>query len=265
MHPPPPCTSLGSQCQEIQVTLRVGTLDAGADSVDHEATWLIGHTERISFRNLRREGIELVVDATLHVRCRHLKATPELGEAVGRCAAHGHTGPYPPRTRGAEQSRRLGGERFLVVEHHEMAAVALPLPPRSLPLLESGGDEVNPCSIAPCATADHTRGSACCRDLQIEIVCPRSDTRLEALVRSRLSPYLCKVSRESPESLEAEVISACGFLDDPGLNCTLHGRTRSDGRPAKPDLCSQWPDDGRGLHPGCIFWMPPPPKRPKRQ
>jgi hypothetical protein len=109
----------------------------------------------------------------------------------------------------------------------------------------------NPCAIAPCTTADHKRGSACCRDLQIEILCERADTEQEALVRSRLSPYLCKVSRERDDALEAEMISACGYLDAEGLNCTLHGRLRPDGRTAKPDLCSAWPDD------------PPPERKPK--
>ena len=59
------------------------------------------------------------------------------------------------------------------------------------------------------------------------------------------------------------MISACGFLDQEGLNCTLHGLERPDGRPAKPDLCSTWPDDGKGLHPGCIFYVPPAKKRKK--
>lgn len=262
MNLPPPCTALGAQCRELPVTLRVGVLDAGIDSADHEATWLIGHTENISFRQLRRVGVELLVDATLHVRCRHLKAAG--GTSEGRCAVHGHTGPMPPRTKGATQPRRLGGDRFLVVEHHEQTALDLPFPPRSLPVFDGDSGGENPCSIAPCSTADHARGSACCRDLQVEIVCPKSDTTLEALVRSRQSPYLCKVSRESADSLEAEMISACGFLDDPGRNCTLHGRSRIDGRSAKPDLCNEWPDDGKGLHPGCIFYVPPA-KAGKRQ
>ena len=33
----------------------------------------------------------------------------------------------------------------------------------------------------------------------------------------------------------------------------LHGRRRADGRPAKPDLCSEWPPKDKGLHPGCVF------------
>ena len=162
----------------------------------------------------------------------------------------------PPRTRGAEQPRKLGGDLFLVVDEHQLAAQRLPFPARSLPVVQDDPDNINPCSIAPCTTADHTRGSACCRDLQVEIMCQRSDTALEAMVRSRLSPYLCKVSRESDEALEAEMISACGFLDEEGANCTLHGRKRPDGRAAKPELCSEWPDDGKGLHPGCILLHP---------
>ena len=43
-----PCRKLGSQCRSLRVTLRVGSLEEGDTSLDHEATWLLGHTERIS-------------------------------------------------------------------------------------------------------------------------------------------------------------------------------------------------------------------------
>lgn len=252
---PPPCTTLGPQCRELQVQLRIATLSGEGGSADHEATWLLGHTERISFGALGRRGQDLLVDAVLHVRCRHLKPGPGPGEA--RCASLGHTGSMPPPTRGRAQPRQIDQERFRVVAGHQVTDLELRPPPRSLPVVDDPLDGINPCSIAPCATADHRRGSACCRDLQIEIMCSREDHTLEALVRSRLSPYLCKVSRESGDALEAEMISACGYLDQDGLNCTLHGRLRPDGRPAKPDLCTEWPDDGKGLHPGCIFYSPP--------
>lgn len=111
----------------------------------------------------------------------------------------------------------------------------------------------NPCVGAPCRTADNTRGAACCRDLEVEILCRREQTRLEALVRSRKSPYLCKVVRTEEDSLDVELISACGYLGANGVDCTLHGRRRADGRAAKPDLCSEWPPKGKGLHPGCVF------------
>ena len=249
----PLCSALGSQCQELPVTLRIGSLKESAESLDHESTWLLGHTAQISFSAPRRMGWDLVVDAVLHVRCRHLKAGDTPGS--GRCAALGHTGLMPARTSGREQPRKLGGDRFLVVSNQEQGPLTLAYPPRTLPVVEL--DEVNPCSIAPCTTADHRRGSACCRDLQVEVLCRKENTELESLVRSRQSPYLCKIAREAEDAIEAEMISACGYLDEAGENCTLHGRVRHDGRPAKPDLCSEWPPMGKGLHPGCIFSPPP--------
>lgn len=254
----PPCQRLGSQCHDLPVILRIGSQEESPESLDHEATWLLGHTQQISFGSLHTARGDLLVEAVLHVRCRHLKAGDTPGSA--RCAAHGHTGPMPPRTQGRDQPRRLGGDRFLVVNRQALEPMDLSFPPRSLPVVE--GDE-NPCSIAPCATADHRRGSACCRDLQVEILCERGSTVLESLIRSRQSPYLCKVTRERDDAIEAEMISACGYLDDRWENCTLHGRLRADGRSAKPDLCSEWPNDGKGLHPGCIFYSPPPPRSQK--
>jgi hypothetical protein len=103
-------------------------------------------------------------------------------------------------------------------------------------------------------------GAACCRDLQVEIMCDRSWIRQELLVRSRKRPFLCKVERETDESLEVEVISACGYLGDDGVACTLHGRQRPDGRQAKPDLCRRWPVPtlDETLHRGCVFAKPAP-------
>lgn len=252
---PPPCTALGPQCQELPVTLRIGSFEGDPSSLDHEATWLLGHTARIGFGGLHQAGKDLLVDAVLQVRCRHLKSTTNGGSAPAfRCAAHGYAGTLPAPRQLPDQPRRLGGDEFTVVTAGELARMRLPLPARSLPVVEQ---DVNPCSIAPCRTADHTLGSACCRDMQLEIMCTPEETTLEALVRSRQSPYLCKVERDSPRSLDVEVISACRYLDDAGENCTLHGRSRPDGRPAKPDLCSEWPDDGKGLHPGCIWYTPP--------
>ena len=252
----PPCRAIGSHCHELPVTLRIGGLDESEDSLDHESTWLLGHTDRISFGHPRTQGKDLVVDAVLHVRCRYLKPGDTTGSA--RCGAHGHIGAMPELSRGTNLPRRRGQDRFQVIAGRQQVTLDLPFPPRTLPVVEP--EEVNPCSIAPCSTADHRRGSACCRDLQIEVLCSRDDT-LEALVRSRQSPYLCKVSRETPDAIDAEMISACGYLDDAGENCTLHGRLRPDGRPAKPDLCSEWPPQGKGLHPGCIFSPPPKPRK----
>lgn len=238
------------------MTLRIGSLEESAESLDHESTWLLGHTQQISFGPPRTQGTDLVVDSVIHVRCRHLKAGDTPG--TGRCAVHGHIGPMPPRTRGRTQPRRLGGDRFLVISSQAMTVLDLPFPARSLPVVDL--EDVNPCSIAPCETADHKRGSACCRDLQVEMMCSREQVELESLIRSRQSPYLCKIAREANDAIEAEMISACGYLDDAGENCTLHGRSRPDGRTAKPDLCSEWPPKGKGLHPGCIFSPTPTPK-----
>ena len=225
--------------------LRVGSTDEGPDSSDHEATWLLGHTAQVSFGPLSVEANNLLVPAVLHITCRHL-GTTAAGE--GHCRAHGFQGLMPPVTSASIQPRQLEDERFHIVEHHQAVRMRLPLPARTLPVLK--GD--NPCATAPCRTADNRRGSACCRDLQIEIMCRREEVELEALVRSRRSPYLCKVSRDGDLSLDAEIISACGYLEQGG-SCSLHGRIRPDGRPAKPDLCSEWPENGKGLHPGCVF------------
>ncbi|HEX6105439.1 MAG TPA: hypothetical protein VFZ26_07645 [Gemmatimonadales bacterium] len=249
----PPCHRLGPQCRALAVTLRVGALEDGIDSLDHEATWLLGHTGQITFGRLWEGDGDLYVDAVLHVGCRYLR--PESGGV--RCALHGYRGPQPRGPRRMAQPRRLGGNRFRIVEACRQTVRSLPPPAppdpapgtRSLPVLAME----NPCATAPCRTADHTRAAACCRDLQLEIMCTRRERRLEALVRSRRSPYLCKVDRPGDYSLEVEMISACGYLGEDGVACALHGRRRADGRPAKPDLCSEWPPKNRGLHPGCVF------------
>jgi hypothetical protein len=214
-------------------------------SLDHEATWLLGHTERIAFGALWDAEGDLYCDAVLHVPCRYLVA--ENGRA--HCTAHGFEGRTPRDRARLGQPRLLGNNRFRLVEGMRVVDRELMLPRRQLPVLEQG----NPCAGAPCETADHARGAACCRDLQLEIMCTKRERRLEALVRTRKSPYLCKVTRPGAFSLEAEVISACGYLGEDKISCMLHGRDRKDGRPAKPDLCSDWPPKGQGLHPGCVF------------
>jgi hypothetical protein len=241
----PACAGLGAQCRSIRVTLRIGALEEGETSLDHEATWLLGHTQHITFGDLWEGEGDLYVEATLHTPCRYLKT--ESGRA--QCAAHGFEGAAPRGARRVEQPRQLGGGRFRVVDGMRLVARALPEPGRSLPVLR----DANPCATAPCRTADNTRGAACCRDLQIEIMCTKTEGWLESLVRSRRSPYLCKVTRPGDFSIEAEMISACGYLDEDRTSCTLHGRRREDGRPAKPDLCSDWPPKDKGLHHGCVF------------
>jgi hypothetical protein len=245
---------MGGHCRRLEVTLRIGSLDEGSTSLDHEATWLLGHTQRITFADLWHGEGDLYVDAVIHVPCRYLAQDGP----TAHCTAHGFAGAAPPDGAWPAQPRRLGGDRFRVVDGMETVTRVLPPPPapRGLPVL--GGD--NPCATAPCRTSDHRRGAACCRDLQIEIMCTRRQTRLEALVRSRRPPFLCKVTRPGAYSIEAELISACGYLAEDGIACSLHGRVRADGRPAKPDLCSDWPPKDKGLHPGCVFA----PRSPRR-
>lgn len=244
---PPPCRSLGSQCRALPLTLRVAAIEG---EEDHDATWLFGHTERVDFGKTFEDDDELWVEAVVHVPCRHLK---DAGGGRSQCQAHGYTGRVRMPKRGS-QPRRLGGDRFQVVEKKRLVTRTLPTPPRMLPVLEHDmAPDANPCAGAPCRTADHTRKAACCRDFQVEIVCTPKQTKLEALIRHRKSPYLCKVERESETALNAEIISACDYLLEDGLHCALHGRMRDDGRPAKPIMCSHWPQQRTGLHPGCAF------------
>ena len=247
----PPCRSLGAQCKSLRVTLRVGELEEGPDSLDHEATWLLGHTQHIDFLELWEGEGDLYVEAVLHVPCKFLHQEGSQAQ----CRAHGFEGPAPRGARRAPQPLQLGRDRFVVVEECRNVVRSLPMPPRSLPVLANGGGaSQNPCATAPCRTADNTRKAACCRDLQVEIMCTKAQRRLEALVRSRRSPYLCKIERGGDYSLEVEMISACGYLDQAdGVSCSLHGRHRADGRTAKPDLCFEWPPKNQGLHPGCVF------------
>lgn len=243
---PPPCSRLGRQCQSVPVLLRIGSVEEGRGSLDHEATWLLGHTQRLQFDAPSEEEGELYVKAVIHVPCKHL----EVDGRQAHCGAHGFRGPAPRPARREAQPRRVGGERFRIIEHHRPKTLTAPFPKRSLPVV---GDGSNPCATARCRTNDHVRGAACCRDLQVEIMCTPDETMLEALVRSRKPPFLCKTERAGDYSLEAEIISACDYLDPGTVNCTLHGRVRADGRSAKPELCFHWPPKRKVLHWGCVF------------
>ena len=253
MPAPPQCTRLGRQCREINVSVRISDLDDdGLTLQDAAATWLTGHTQRITWGDPYIDDRMLMVDATVHIPCRYLKTN---GKGVS-CAVHGYTGPTPQSTQ-PDQPRelQLGNDRFSVIHTKKRRELRLPFErpkARALPVIQ----EENPCLEAPCKTADNTMGAACCRDLTLELEMPKRQKRAEALLRSRRSPYLCKVKREDEDTMECEVISACGYLSvDDGISCTLHGRERPNGKPAKPSLCSEWPDleeDETG-HPGCVF------------
>lgn len=212
----------------------------------------MGHTQNVTFQELWNDGESLYADVDLHVECKHLQRD---GAGGARCAAHGFRGRLPSGAPRREQPRQLGGDRFWVVDQGHMRVRRLPAPrpaARQLPVLvaANGG---NPCEGAPCRTSDLTSGAACCRDLEVEIMCQPHETERELLLRSRRSPYLCKVERAGKFSVSAEIISACGYLEPGGVACTLHGRKRKDGRNAKPDMCYEWPPKRKKLHTGCVF------------
>ncbi|HEX9582442.1 MAG TPA: hypothetical protein VF970_15160 [Gemmatimonadales bacterium] len=263
----PPCRSLGRHCLELDVVLHVANLDDDTPAEqDALATWLLGHTERISFGEPWREANALLVNATVRVGCKYLADSGPAGRRAGeaehrtaRCLAHGFHGSLPaPREIPGLPTRDGGPDRFYVVQRGRRRAVTLrPEPPLrwALPVIE----ETNPCVGAPCRTADNQRGAACCRDLTLDVVLEGEQPNLLELLRARQSPYLCKVTPDGAGIAECEVISACGYLEPDGVSCTLHGRVRPDGEPAKPFVCREWPEPGTGQagHPGCRLLSSP--------
>lgn len=261
MPTPPACESLGRQCRELDVTLRIAEVGDDSQTLqDAAATWLLGHTERLTFGRPYVRGDDLLVRATVHVPCKHLKAAelqPNGRQPTAQCAVYGFQGRIPESTQASVDERpqfRRSPSRYQVYYKRRIRILELPLKraaQRALPVLQTD----NPCFAVPCRTADNKQGSACCRDLSIDVVAPKADVELEALLRSRKSPYLCKVTREHDSKIECEVISACGYLDDDGVGCVLHDRSLPNGRGAKPSICYEWPDlgpDDTG-HPGCAF------------
>ena len=267
MPTPPPCSALGTQCRELKVTIRISDIrDEGRTLQDAATTWLTAHTERITFGAPYVVDHVLSVPATVHVPCKHLKTRtgesairpdghPVAKDEPVQCAVHGFRGPVP-RSRQRPPGKRPKFYQpdgpYSVFYKGKRRSMHLPLKRalrRSLPTIQNS----NPCVGAPCRTGDNKRGAACCRDLTLELDVPKTQRRLEALLRSRKAPYLCKVKREDDDTMECEVISACGFLDDDDITCVLHDRVLPNGRLAKPSLCYEWPDleeDETG-HPGC--------------
>lgn len=162
----------------------------------------------------------------------------------------------------------MGGETFAIVRKGRHREMILPLnkggrlaarnkkkgasvKSRALPV----HNPVNPCVGAPCRTSDNKRGAACCRDLKLELLIPKKARNKMALLKTRKSPYLCKVKRENKRVVEVEIISACGYLGPDSISCVLHDRVRPNGKSAKPQLCYDWPDFGKDEkgHTGCVF------------
>lgn len=243
------------------MTLRIADRrEDGQTFWDAAATWLLGHTERIDMGEPYVRNRLLLVDAVIRVPCKHLATAVASGNgrpARAHCRVHGFAGRLPAATRAAvaDPHRVRGpGGRYRVVFKGKRQALALPLKRaarRPLPVVQNG----NPCTEAPCRTADNTRGAACCRDLTVDVMARKADTLTEALLRSRKSPYLCKVERADDVRVECEVISACGYLEPDGISCALHDRLLPNGRQAKPSICWEWPDLGPDDvgHPGCVL------------
>ncbi len=238
------------------MTVRIASLeDDTPTELDAAATWMLGHTERISFGKPYAQDGELVSDAVVRVPCKYLKAAAGSGRTA-RCTAHGFRGPVPRGTSVVARTFQHGGDQFTIVHGRRVRRVTLRVKRaarRALPIMQTD----NPCDGAPCRTADNKVGAACCRDVTLDLLVGKRDGRIERLLRARKSPYLCKVKRTDERALECEVISACGYLMDDGIRCALHDRTRPNGRSAKPELCYDWPDfeddDEYTGHPGCVF------------
>ena len=253
MPPLPPCTSMGRHCGELDLTVRITDLAEDSPTLqDAAATWLQGHTERITFGTPYADGDELLVDTTVHVPCKYL-SKDDRGAV---CSVFEYRGRPPKTTQRSEAKPKFdrGGERYQVYYKRRNRVLPLPLKRaarRALPMAKNA----NPCATAPCRTADNKRGAACCRDLTLDVVLTEAETTMEALLRTRKSPYFCKVTRENDTTLECEVISACGYLGADNVSCVLHDRLLPNGRNAKPSICYEWPDlgpDDTG-HPGCVF------------
>lgn len=243
----PECKSLGRHCRSLRITLRMAELDDDdAPFRDAIGTWLLGHTENIDFGEPRIAKRRALVDATLHADCRYFKATSQ----GARCTAHGFSGSVPVVRRNRPAPFIQDGTVRLLQDGRTqtLALPVRPKPPRSLPMLDT-----NPCAGAPCRTGDNVQGAACCRDLTLDVVLPAYDMHAEDLLAARKTPYVCKVTRMTEDVVECEVISACGYLEANGESCGLHDRLRPDGSPAKPSVCSEWPDldPGDTGHPGC--------------
>ena len=103
----PPCRSLGAQCKSLRGPLRIGELEEGTTSLDHEATWLLGHTQHITFGKLWVDEGELYVDAILHVACRFLNRQG----AGGSCAIYGYRTDRLPAARHLDQPRTAAAGR----------------------------------------------------------------------------------------------------------------------------------------------------------
>src|SRR4029079_15592534 len=116
---PPPCDALGPQCRELKLTLRIAELAADAPSFrDAIGTWLMAHPERISFGTPYERKGRVLVDVTIHVACRYLRAE---GSSAS-CRAHGFEGPLAPGTQSPSRPvLQHGNGSFTVIQGGRVA------------------------------------------------------------------------------------------------------------------------------------------------
>lgn len=253
----PACTKLRRTCRELDVTIAISDLASDSPGEqDAAATWELGHDQRVTFGTPYKRSGELRVDATIHVPCKYLKAAAASnGTENATCTAYGFTGPMPESTQPAERMTLLNSDGDCVLVH-ESVQQQIKINPKkvkkgALPVIQPD----NPCQTAQCRTADNRIGAACCRDLKLELFLPKKRQNLELLLRTRRSPLVCKVKREDSDTVECEVISACGYLGADDRSCVLHDMVRPNGKSAKPQLCYDWPEleEDEAAHPGCVL------------
>lgn len=267
----PKCKRLRRACRSLDVTIVVADTDADTGTEqDAAATWITGHQERVRFGELYVRGDSLLVDARIDVPCKFFSPGLTNGQdSLGaKCRLYGFEGAAPDSKMPKAMRLSISEDTFAIVRKGRHRKMLLPLKKgnkqtnratkkgtknksRALPVHNS----VNPCVGAPCRTSDNKRGAACCRDLKLELLIPKNAKNKMALLKTRKSPFLCKVKRENKRVVEVEVISACGYLGPDGISCVLHDRVRPNGKNAKPQLCYDWPDFGKDEigHKGCVF------------
>ncbi len=121
-----PAAQWGAQCRGLRVTLRVGSFEDGITSLDHEATWLLGHTGKIDLsramgrrgRPVRRGHASRALPASRRATAARAVPRARLFEA--------HSGGSPARE---PQQLQLGGNRFVVVHRARNASASFRFPP----------------------------------------------------------------------------------------------------------------------------------------
>jgi hypothetical protein len=84
-------------------------------------------------------------------------------------------------------------------------------------------------------------------------MCSEKNQRLESLIHYRKSPVSVQSGTCGGFSISAEVISACAYLGDDGVACSLHGRYRETSGPPSRTCAASGPTRERGCIRGAVF------------